>query len=237
MSILLDSINGTSDKALETLGKTSNKCRDAGAHLVTVEKAFVKATEKYEALTVIFKTDAGEELRVFEFLSTPQDDSAEAIAKAEAANTRVTAIVNRIAHATGMKDAKQVIGSAKEDKDEKGDPITIFPKIANKKLTVISYTEIQPDQDEKKAYAVQAVDTFNFLDKDGKDGMGRVIADKLGAAAKTKVVPQFRKEAVPAVVAKLAQVQEQISSGGASTAASTQSEPAQADAEVNDDDI
>jgi len=42
MSILLDAINGTTEKELESLGKTSNKCKEPGAHLVTVEKAFIK---------------------------------------------------------------------------------------------------------------------------------------------------------------------------------------------------
>ncbi len=234
-SILINKINETTDKALETLGQASNKCRTAGAHLVTIEKAFVKATPTYEALTVIFKTAEGEELRVFEFLSTPQDDSAEAISKAEASNTRVIAIVNRIAHATGMKDAKQVIGSAAEEKDEKGDAITVFPKLNNKKLTVISSLEVQPDADEKKAYAVQVVDTFNFLTKDGKDGMGREIADKLGEAAKLKIEARYGKGQIPCVAAKLAQVLEQAAGGTPSAVATTA--PVATEVVVEDSDI
>jgi hypothetical protein len=236
MSILLDAINGTTEKELESLGKTSNKCREAGAHLVTVEKAFIKATDKYEALTVLFKTEEGEELRVFEFLSTPQDESAEAISKAEAANKRVIAIINRIAHAAGLKDAKQVTAGATADKDEKGEDITVFPKLSGKKLTVISFTEIQPSQDEKKAYAVQTVDTFNFLDKTGKDGFGKEIANKLGEQAKLTVKPQFRKEAIPAVVAKLAQVQEQLANGATTTVATAQP-TTDTTTEISDDDI
>jgi len=233
-SILINKINETTDKALETLGQASNKCRTAGAHLVTVEKAFVKATDTYEALTIILKTAEGEELRVFEFLSTPKDDSAEAISKAEASNTRVIAIVNRIAHATGMKDAKQVIGSATEGTDEKGGAITLFPKLANKKLTVITFTEIQTDKDDKKAYAVQEVDTFNFLDKAGKDGMGREIADKLGEAAKLKIEAKYGKEGVSCVQAKLAQVLEQAAGGTPSAVATS---PVAAEVVVEDSDI
>ena len=236
-SILLNTVNEITEKELETLGKTSNKCRTAGAHLVTVEKAFVKSTDTYEALTVIFKTEDGEELRVFEFLSTPKDDTPEAIQKAEASNKRTVAIVNRIAHASGMKDAKQCLASSSEEVDEKGAPITVFPKLANKKLTVISFTEIQTDKDDKKAYAVQEIDTFNFLDKAGKDGLGREIATKLGDAAKQKVEIAYGKDTIPVVKAKYAQVVEQLNSGTPVTV-NTATPAAAATTEVaNDEDI
>jgi len=232
-NILLNTVNEISEKELETLGKASAKCKDAGAHLVTIKKVYTKATETYQALTIELETADEEELRIFQFMSTPKDDSAEAINKAEAGNKRVMAMLNRLAKAAGLKDAKQALAGAVAESGEKGET-TNFPKLVNKKLTVISFTEIQTDKDDKKAYAVQEVDTFNFLTKEGKDGLGREVAERLGEAAKTKVEMQYDKESLPIVLAKYTQTVERLAGG---TPSATTAPVTVAASAVSDSDI
>lgn len=227
MSLLVEALEQKTPEQIANLGKASDKCRDAGAHLVTIEAVYETTGATWSRFNIDFKTATGESLQITEFLGIPKDDSADAITKAEAATNRVLSVLGRVAKAAGIKDTKAAMQGGVAGTDAKGNATTTFPKLTNKKLTVISFTEIQPSQDETKAYANQEIDTMTILDKDGKDPMGRERAEALGAAAKSKFEIQFNKENVPACVKLRNELVEKSLRAPQSQPAQTQAQPTQ----------
>jgi len=239
MSRLLNTINEMDNDAIASLGNTSDKCREAGAHLVTIARMYETAGNGWDRFNIDFTTAAGEALDITSFFGNPKDNSPEEIAKAAKADKRVAAIIARLVKSIGIKDVKQATANSQSGTDDKGNAITIFPKVEGKKLYIVSSTEIQPDKDGTKAYANQVVDTFKFLDKDGKDPMGRDRLEAFDAEAKENITIQYGKEQNPACIQLKNQLLEQkLGTAPAAQQSSTPqqtTQPAQQQAAVNDD--
>ncbi len=209
MSILLNTINEKTQDQINSLGNISDKARTSGAHLVTVAAVYETTAATWSRFNIDLTTAAGESLQITEFFGNAKDDSQAELDKATKANDRVASMLARFTKATGIKDIKAGTTGSIADTDAKGNATTTFPKYAGKKLTVISYTEIQPSQDETKAYANQEIDTFKFLDKDGNDGMNRNRVEAFEAEAISRIEIQWGKDQVPACVALKAKLAEQ----------------------------
>lgn len=205
--------NDATKEQLESLGKESTAVREAGAHLVTIKSAYTTKGEKngnpWNSMTVEFETKSGETVRLGEFFGNPKDNSQAEVDKANKANTRVMSIMTRLAKAVGIPDLKVATAGMIESTDAKGNTTSIYPKFAGKKLNIITTTIIEgDDKDSTKTYVKQEIDTSKFLDKDGKDAMGRDCLETLDAEAKAKLEIGYKFTQNIACIKKLQQLQE-----------------------------
>jgi hypothetical protein len=207
MSFIQDHANSLTKDQQAKLGNTSDALRSGGAHVATIEEVFETQAANYKALTIKLSTPGGS-VRIFEFGGTPKSESAEDIEKANKSTKKVVDILARMNKAIGFKDIATGCAGAQAGTDPKQNATTIFPKYVGKKLTIITYAQIEPSQDGTKVYANQVVDTYTFLDKDGKDAMGRDRAEALGTDAETRAEIHWQHKDNPLCVAKLAQVEE-----------------------------
>ena len=199
---------------LESLGKVSTAIKTAGVHPVKIVKAFNTTGEKdgneWNSVTVEFVNSAGETARINEFMSTPKTNSQEDIDKANRGNTRVMGIMTRLAKAVGIPDLKAATSGYGEETDDKGRAVAVYPKYKGKELNIVTTTEITADdKDPSKVYVKQIVDTSKFLDKDGKDALGRDCIESFDVEAKGKIEIGYKYTANPACISKLSQLQEQ----------------------------
>ena len=201
-------------ETLDSLGKESTGIKTAGVHEVTIKAAYntsgTKDGAEWNSITVEFENDAGETARLSEFFAVAKDGTQDAIDKANRTNTRIMNIMTRLAKSAGIPDIKAATSGFQESTDDKGRTITTYPKFKGKKVNIVTNTEISADQkDPSKVYVRQIVDSNKFLDKDGKDGMGRDCIEAYTAEAKTKIEIEYRSQANPAAISKLATLQEQ----------------------------
>ena len=212
MSLLLNTIEQMEQSAIETAGNLSDALRESGAHLATIKAVYETTAANYTSLTAEFETANGS-VRLFEFAGKvkPEDaNDAKAIEKANTKTKKVVSILARLAKAVGLKDVKLATQGSVSGVDAKGNPTTTFPKFAAKKLNVVTYKEISPDQKGLKAYANQTVDTFKFLDKDGKDGMGRERLEAFDTEAKSRIEIHWQETANPLCIQLLQVEQEKL---------------------------
>jgi len=248
MSIVQSIVNNKTADELANLGNQSNKLFNPGAHLFTIGKVYELKAENYDAIVIEGTTKDGSDFQHMEFLGKPKDDTQAEIDKAQAKSDRAVAMLARFAKAAGFKDLGQAVGTATVEKTDKGEA-TVFTKFAKKQLIIVTTTEIQPNKDGNKAFAVQVLDTMKFLDKSGKDLMGR---DRLAAydeEAKQKVEIKWGSENNPVCIQKLNEVKERMlgvasqpaaTTGGMPTAtqpAVTGGMPSANPATADDDDI
>lgn len=228
-------------ETLESLGKESTGIKTAGVHEVTIKAAYntsgVKDGAEWNSITVEFENDAGETARLSEFFAVAKDGTQDAIDKANRTNTRIMNIMTRLAKSAGIPDIKAATSGFQESTDDKQRTITLYPKFKGKKVNIVTFTEISADaKDPSKVYVRQIVDTAKFLDKDGKDGMGRDCIEAYTAEAKTKIEIEYRSQTNPAAISKLATLQEQ-SMGVAPTQPLAGMPSANQPAASSDDDI
>jgi hypothetical protein len=205
-SILLNVISNKTNEELANLGNGGNKHNTPGTHLFTIASVYELAAANYSAI-IIEGTINGEDFKHMEFLGKAKDDTQAEIDKANARNERVAAMLSRFAKAAGFKDVAQAVSGATVETTDKGEK-TNFPKFVKKQLHVTTTTEVQPNKDETKAYANQVLDTMKFLDKSGKDGMGRDRLDAYNEEAKAKLEIQYGKEGNPACIQKFNELKE-----------------------------
>ena len=231
-------------ETLDSLGKESSGIKTPGVHAVSIISAYntsgTKDGNEWNSVTVEFETENGETARLSEFFAVPKTNSQEDIDKANRTNTRIMNVMTRLAKAVGIPDIKVATSGYQESTDDKGRTVTAYPKFKNKKLNIVTYTEISADQkDPSKVYVTQTVDANKFLDKDGKDGLGRDSVESFNAEAKARFEIAYRDQTNPACISKLATLQEQ--SMGHAPAAATQPltgmPTASTPAASNDDDI
>ena len=228
-------------ETLDSLGKESTAIKTAGVHEVTIKAAYntsgTKDGAEWNSITVEFENDAGETARLSEFFAVAKDGTQDAIDKANRTNTRIMNIMTRLAKSAGIPDIKAATSGFQESTDDKGRTITAYPKFKGKKVNIVTFTEISADiKDPSKVYVSQTVDTAKFLDKDGKDGMGRDCIEAYTAEAKTKIEIEYRSQTNPAAISKLATLQEQ-SMGVAPTQPLAGMPSANQPAASSDDDI
>jgi hypothetical protein len=209
MSFITQEVNSMDQAALDSAGKLSDALRESGAHAATIKAVYETVATKYKALTIELET-AGGSVRIFEFAGMPKTDSAEDVEKANKKTKKVIDILARVAKAAGLKDLKAAVQSPQAGVDAKGNETTTFPKLAGKKITVVTFKEIQPDAKGEKAYANQAVDTFKILDKDGKDAMGRDRLEAFGKEAESRIEIHWQHTENPLCIAKLQVEQEAL---------------------------
>lgn len=229
---------------LEQLGKTSTAIKESGSHLATIKSVFNTTGEKngntWSSITVQFENDSGETVSINEFYGKAKDGSQEAIDKANRSNTRLMGIMTRLAKSAGFPEKNTLAAATAghvEGKDEKGRDTVTYPKFANKKVYIVTTTEISADhKDPNKTYVKQIVDTSKFLDKDGKDAMGRDCIEAYNEAAKSTIEIAYGDEANIACIQALAKEQEKAL--GTAPAQQLSGMPAgttQAPATANDD--
>ena len=201
-------------ETLDSLGKESTGIKTPGVHEVTIKVAYntsgVKDGAEWNSITVEFENEAGETARLSEFFAVAKSQSQDDIDKANRTNTRIMNIMTRLAKSIGIPDIKAATSGFQESTDDKGRTITTYPKFKGKKVNIVTFTEISADQkDPSKVYVRQIVDANKFLDKDGKDGMGRDCIEAYTAEAKAKIEIEYRSQSNPAAISKLATLQEQ----------------------------
>jgi len=232
-------------ETLDSLGKESTGIKTAGVHEVTITAAYNTTGQKdgaeWNSITVEFETKEGETARLAEFFAVPKDSSQAEVEKANRTNTRIMNIMTRLAKSIGIPDIKAATAGYQESTDDKGRTVTVYPKFKGKKVNIVTFTEISADQkDPNKVYVKQVVDANKFLDKDGKDGMGRDCIEAYTTEAKARIEIEYKSQANPACISKLATLQEQ-SMGVAGTAPAQQQltgmPSANQPAASNDDDI
>ena len=229
-------------ETLESLGKESTAIKTAGVHEVTIKAAYntagVKDGAEWNSITVEFENEAGETARLSEFFAVAKTNSQDDIDKANRTNTRVMNIMTRLAKSIGIPDIKAATSGFQESTDEKGRVTTIYPKFKNKKVNIVTFTEISADQkDPNKVYVKQIVDVNKFLDKDGKDGMGRDCIEAYTAEARTKIEIEYRSQTNPAAISKLATLQEQALGVAPQAQQQLTGMPSATPTASNDDDI
>ena len=228
-------------ETLDSLGKESTGIKTAGVHEVTILAAYntsgTKDGAEWNSITVEFETKDGETARLSEFFATAKSNSQDDIDKANRTNTRIMNIITRLAKSIGIPDIKAATAGYSESTDDKGRTITIYPKFKGKKVNIVTYTEISADQkDPNKVYVKQIVDANKFLDKDGKDGMGRDCIEAYTTEAKAKIEIEYKSQTNPACISKLATLQEQLMGVAPQTQQLT-GMPSATPAASNDDDI
>lgn len=201
-------------ETLDSLGKESTGIKTAGVHEVTIKAAYntsgIKDGAEWNSITVEFETAAGETARLSEFFAVAKTNSQEDIDKANRTNTRIMNIMTRLAKSVGIPDIKAATSGFQESTDDKGRTTTLYPKFKNKVVNIVTFTQISADaKDPTKVYVKQEVDTSKFLDKDGKDGMGRPCIETYAAEAKAKIEIEYKSQTNPACISKLATLQEQ----------------------------
>jgi hypothetical protein len=215
MSIFIEQSNELTAESAKALGNSSAAIKTAGTHDLIIKKAFETDGGTWKSFTVNFETPEGETINYMGFFGVAKDTSAEAISKAEAQTNRTMADVSRIAKAAGLPSVKEMAGGAVQEVDSKDRPITVFPKIANKKLIGTTFTSIDgqkvngsiaPD----KVFPKQVLDTFKFLATNGKDGMGRNCREAYDAEAVERIEIAYGYEKNPKHIAKLAMLQEKL---------------------------
>ena len=228
-------------ETLDSLGKESTGIKTAGVHEVTIKAAYntsgTKDGAEWNSITVEFENEAGETARLSEFFAVAKTNSQDDIDKANRTNTRIMNIMTRLAKSAGIPDIKAATSGFQESTDDKQRTITLYPKFKGKKVNIVTFAEISADvKDSSKVYVKQIVDTNKFLDKDGKDGMGRDCIETYTAEAKTKIEIEYRSQSNPAAISKLATLQEQLL-GVAPTQPLTGMPSANQPAASSDDDI
>ena len=197
----------------EALAKVSNTIKTAGAHLATIKAVYNTTGEKngntWSSVTVDFENEAGETVQISEFFGKAKDESQAAIDKAQKSTTRLLGIMTKLAKAAGIPDLKTATGGHQESTDAKGRSVVTYPKFTNKKVYIVTTTEVSgDDKDATKCYVKQIVDTSKFLDKDGKDGMKRDCVESYDAAAKAaQPAIAYGFEANPTCIAEVAKLQ------------------------------
>lgn len=201
-------------ETLESLGKESTGIKTSGVHEVTITAAYNTTGQKdgaeWNSITVEFETKDGETARLAEFFAVPKDNSQAEVEKANRTNTRIMNIMTRLAKSVGIPDIKAATAGYQESTDDKGRTTTIYPKFKGKKVNIVTFTEISADvKDPNKVYVKQVVDANKFLDKDGKDGMGRDCIEAYTNEAKARFEIEYKSQSNPACISKLATLQEQ----------------------------
>lgn len=230
-------------ETLDSLGKESSGIKTPGVHAVSIIAAYntsgTKDGNEWNSVTVEFETENGETARLSEFFAVPKTNSQEDIDKANRTNTRIMNVMTRLAKAVGIPDIKVATSGYQESTDDKGRTVTTYPKFKNKKLNIVTYTEISADQkDPSKVYVTQTVDANKFLDKDGKDGLGRDSVESFNTEAKARFEIAYKDQTNPACISKLATLQEQsMGHAPAATQPLTGMPTASTPAASNDDDI
>jgi len=245
-NMLHNLIDGKTKEELDQLGKQSNAIKTSGAHLVEILSVYNTTGDKngnpWTSITVDMKTEIGETIQISEFYGNAKSASQEDIDKAERANVRLMSIMTRLAKSAGIPDLKAATAGHQVGSDAKQRETVTYPKFSKKKLYIVSTTEISADhKDPTKTYVKQIVDTNKFLDKDGKDAMGRDCIESFAAEAKTKIEIAYGHTANTSCLVALAKEQEKaLGSAPAATAplngmpAVTQTTPA---ATANNTDI
>ena len=192
MSIFITTVNDLSVDEAKSLGAQSSAIKEAGCHDLTIKKCYETTTDNWSSMTVEFETSLGETIHYSGFFGIPKDSSAEAVDRANQQTKRTMADISRIVKAAGIPSVKEAAGGAVAEVDDKGRKVTVFTKLANKKLIGTTYTLIDGQKKEgqviaDKVFVKQELDTLKFLTKDGKDGMGRYCKESFDADAKSRI--------------------------------------------------
>ena len=214
-SIFLSEANSATAEELKNQGKVSAAIRTAGAHELVISKMYETTGDNWSSKTVEFANSIGETIKYQGFFGVPKSTSEEDVQKAEAQTKRTLADVARIIKAAGVPDIKAASGGAVTETDDKGRTLTVFPKVANKKLIGVTYTLLDGQKKDgniipDKVYVKQELDTFKFLDKSGKDQMGRDRKADFDAEAKTRIEIGYSYKDNPKHIAKLAELQHKL---------------------------
>jgi hypothetical protein len=234
--------NEQTKEQLEGLGKESNSIKTAGCHLATITSAYSTDGGTWKSLTVEFETETGETAKLSEFFGIPKSSSAEDTEKANKANTRVMSIMTKLGKLIGIPDIKAGTTGAQPGTDAKGRTIEIYPKYAKKQLYVTTSTVISADsKDTSKVYVKQEVNPNKFLDKTGKDGMGRDVLESYAEEAKASIEIAYNDQGNMACLQKQQQLKEkamgvvQPTTSAPATQASTATAQTAAPVEEDDD--
>ena len=192
MSIFITTVNELSTDEAKSLGAQSSAIKEAGCHDLIIKKCYETTTDNWSSMTVEFETPLGETIHYSGFFGTPKDSSAEAVDKANQQTKRTMADISRIVKAAGIPSVKEAAGGAVAEVDDKGRKVTVFTKLANKKLVGTTYTLIDGQKKDgqiiaDKVFVKQELDTLKFLTKDGKDGMGRDCRESFDADSKNRI--------------------------------------------------
>lgn len=215
MSIFLSKVAELSGEEAKNLGNQSAAIKDAGCHDLVIKKMFVTEGPTWESITVDFATASGETISYSGFVGVAKDTSPEAVEKAEAQTKRTMGDISRIIKAAGIPDIKTATAKTATEVDERGRAITVFTEPANKKLVGTTYTLIDGQKKDNqilpdKVFVKQELDTFKFLTKDGKNGLGRDSREAFEAEAKQRVEIAYGYEKNPKHIAKLNELNEKL---------------------------
>ena len=215
MSIFLSKAAELSGEEAKNLGNQSAAIKEAGCHDLVIKKMYVTEGGTWESITVDFATAQGETISYSGFVGVAKDTSAEAIEKAEAQTKRTMADISRIIKAAGIPDIKIATAKTATEVDEKGRTITVLTEPANKKLVGTTYTTIDGQKKDgqvlpDKVFVKQELDTFKFLTKDGKNGLGRDSREAFDAEAKQRIEIAYGYEMNPKHIAKLNELNEKL---------------------------
>ena len=206
-SILLQTIEAKTADQIANMGNGSSKLYNPGTHLFTIGEVYELTATNYSAIVIAGTTKDGEDFQHMEFLGKAKDDTQVEIDKANGKNERSAAMLARFAKAAGFKDIGQAASGSTTETTDKGEK-TIFPKFSKKVVHITTTTEVQPDKAETKAYAVQVLNTMKFLDKSGKDGMGRDRLEAYDAEAKPVIEIKYGQDQNPACIQKFNELKE-----------------------------
>lgn len=235
--------NEQTKEQLEGLGKESNSIRTAGCHLATITSMYSTDGGTWKSLTVEFETETGETARLSEFFGIPKSSSAEDVEKANKANTRIMSIITKLGKLVGIPDIKVGTAGAQSSTDDKGRTTEVYPKYAKKQLYITTSTVISADsKDSSKVYVKQEVNPNKFLDKTGKDGMGRDVLESYTEEAKASIEIAYNDQGNMACLQKQQQLKEQAMGVAQPTTSAPATQTATATAQTatsaaEDDDI
>ena len=217
MSIFLEKANSATAEELKSQGAISAAIKHSGTHNVVIEKMYETDGGTWKSMTIEFSTPEGETARYQGFFGSPKSTDQADIEKAESQTARVVADIARFVKAAGLPDIKAAAQGAVTESDDKGRTITVFPKVAKKKLIITTTTVIDGQKKDgqvlpDKVFVKQEIDTYKILNKDGKDLMGRDCRDSYDAEAKTKIEIAYGYESNAKHQAKLAELTEKLAS-------------------------
>ena len=215
MSIFLEKANSATADELKSQGAVSAAIKHAGTHDVIIEKMYETDGGTWRSMTIEFVTPEGETARYQGFFGVPKSTDQTDIDKAEAQTARVVGDIARFVKAAGLPDIKAAAQGAVTESDDKGRTITVFPKVAKKKLIITTTTVIDGQKKDgqvlpDKVFVKQEIDSYKTLNKDGKDLMGRDCRDSYDAEAQSKVEIAYGYESNAKHQARLAELTEKI---------------------------
>lgn len=209
MSLFIENVNNLTTDEAKSLGAQSSSIKEAGCHDLIIKKMYETTGDSWSSMTVEFETATTKETISYSgFFGTPKDASAEAVDKANQQTKRVMADISRIVKAAGIPSVKEAASGAVAEVDDKGRKVTVFTKVANKKLVGTTYTLIDGQKKDgqiitDKVFVKQELDTLKFLSKDGNDGMGRPCREAFDAEAKARIEIAYGYDKNPKHIATL----------------------------------